>query len=298
MDRPAPYFLRAVPFFLSALLFVSALFTLFSPLPLLVFSFHASLWLVVLAFVVNLGLVTALAGWVSTFVYIVMVGPIVFLVPYLLVRKQASAQRTVSLVLLAMALLTASGIGLYSGIKKTNPLIEFKKEISLSVQQLKTMSGNDGADWEVSPEELEQNIVREFPSAAGIFAFIMAVSNLLLLLRLNPRRMRESLSFQLVELKSWKSPSHLVWPTILAGASIVFDWGVGSQIGLNVFKFLMAVYGLQGLAILASIFDAWKIQGLARTLIFTVLVVMLTPLVLALGFFDLWFDFRVKIRQI
>jgi hypothetical protein len=40
------------------------------------------------------------------------------------------------------------------------------------------------------------------------------------------------------------------------------------------------------------------IGGLGRILIFSVALFLALPLVLALGFFDLWFDFRKKFGQI
>jgi uncharacterized protein YybS (DUF2232 family) len=72
---------------------------------------------------------------------------------------------------------------------------------------------------------------------------------------------------------------------------------VVSDVSLNVFKFLMAIYALQGLSILAFAFDAWRVRGGFRALIYLLAVFFMMPLLLSLGFFDLWFDFRGKFRQ-
>ena len=59
----------------------------------------------------------------------------------------------------------------------------------------------------------------------------------------------------------------------------------------------MAIYALQGLSVLSFFFEAWNVRGLFRALIMVAGVLFMMPLVLSLGFFDLWFDFRSKIRQ-
>jgi uncharacterized protein YybS (DUF2232 family) len=59
----------------------------------------------------------------------------------------------------------------------------------------------------------------------------------------------------------------------------------------------MAIYAIQGLSILSFFFDVWRLKGVFRALGFVIGVVLMMPLVLSLGFFDLWFDFRSKFRQ-
>jgi hypothetical protein len=97
--------------------------------------------------------------------------------------------------------------------------------------------------------------------------------------------------------KNWKAPEWLLWPTILTGLFLLVDVGRISDISLNLFRLLMAVYAIQGLSILSFFFDQWKLRGVLRTAGFLVSVFLMLPLLLSLGFFDLWFDFRSKFRQ-
>jgi hypothetical protein len=58
----------------------------------------------------------------------------------------------------------------------------------------------------------------------------------------------------------------------------------------------MAIYALQGLAIVNYLFDVWGLKGFFRPLGYVLTVALLLPLVISLGFFDLWFGFREKFK--
>jgi hypothetical protein len=47
---------------------------------------------------------------------------------------------------------------------------------------------------------------------------------------------------------------------------------------------------------LSFFFDLWNIRGFFRAAGYLVSVFVMMPLLLSLGFFDLWFDFRAKFR--
>jgi hypothetical protein len=120
----------------------------------------------------------------------------------------------------------------------------------------------------------------------------------MLLLRLNPKGIRDLIGLEAGFFKKWKAPELLVWPTIVAGFLVVIDQGLVSEVGLNFFKFFMAIYVIQGLSILSFVFELWGVNGIIRTLCYGLSLMMMLPLVLSLGFFDLWFDFRSKFKQI
>jgi hypothetical protein len=114
-------------------------------------------------------------------------------------------------------------------------------------------------------------------------------------------RSKEEGGISLEGLRAWKAPEWLVWPTIAAGFILVFQSGGGpdplGDIALNLFKFLMAIYAIQGLCVMSSLMQTWNIRAGLRTGIMAFAVLLMLPLVLSLGFFDLWFDFRSKFRQ-
>jgi uncharacterized protein YybS (DUF2232 family) len=92
----------------------------------------------------------------------------------------------------------------------------------------------------------------------------------------------------------WKSPEVLVWPLIAAGFMVLVSNQTLTLIGLNLLIVLGAVYLLHGLAIVAFYFEKWKlpsiVRGIGYGLIFLQQLVSLV--VMALGLFDLWLDFR------
>jgi len=114
---------------------------------------------------------------------------------------------------------------------------------------------------------------------------------------LNPNGIRDRLGFDSSFLKKWKVSDFLVWPTIAAGFFTLLDVGLASDISLNLFRFFMAIYAIQGLSILSFIFDLCGFKGPIRWAGYFLSLTLMTPLILSLGFFDLWFDFRGKFRQ-
>lgn len=311
---PIPVALKAVPFFLSATLFFSGFFALFAPLPLLILALRSErsasvqrmwLWLATLT---NGLLLWFLAGPVSITAYAILIVPIALLLPEFLQRRY-SLTRVVGLTLLSILVVTLTGVGVYSWIKQVNPVLEIQTQLgaglnvlfeSLSEEARKSLLGT-GDPIEVA--DVQRAVIQELPSALGILALAMVWTNLLLVLRMNVGRIRERLGLDQGFFVRWRAPEWLVWPTIAAGGLLIFDFGGAAGMAgvavaaLNVFKFLMAIYAIQGLSVLSYFFESWGIRGMFRSLGYVIALMALLPLLLGLGFFDLWFDFRRKLRQ-
>ena len=73
MEKKIPFWIKWVPFLLSALFFMSAIFTLFAPIPLLLLRVRSGRFWMLLAALTNSALVYALAGKLSLAYYGVMV---------------------------------------------------------------------------------------------------------------------------------------------------------------------------------------------------------------------------------
>jgi hypothetical protein len=96
---------------------------------------------------------------------------------------------------------------------------------------------------------------------------------------------------------SWTVPAFLVWPSIVMFALLMFGTGIWSLIGANGFQMLMVLYFLQGISIVQFFFEVFKIDTIYRVLGFIACFTFFFQHVIALGFFDLWFDFRSKVKQ-
>ncbi|MDR3608049.1 MAG: DUF2232 domain-containing protein [Oligoflexia bacterium] len=305
--RSPPALLRILPFFLSALFFLSAFFAIFSPLPILLLAFRDYLpkyrplpWLALLT---NAALVYGVAGGASLLIYAVFIAaPTLVLIEVL--RRNQSIERAAVGALVAIVLAGAVALGGYSRVRRENPVAQIRQAMSSAIDQLaaslqQANSSKDSSEV-LEPadiEEWKQDAWVELPSAAAIIALVLVCVNLLLLVRMSPRDLRERLKIDSAYFLRWRAPDWLVWPTIASGVTVLFDLGLASEIGQNLFKFLMAIYALQGLSVMAFFFRYWKLARLLQVVGYIVAILLVMPLLLSIGFFDLWFDFRAKFRQ-
>lgn len=295
-----PVWLKVVPFFLSAFFFLSALFAVFAPLPLLFLRFRSGRRWAWGAAITNAAIVGLAAGRFSLALYAVFVAVLALVMSELLLRRR-SVERTAAYTLLAVIASGALVVAWHSHIHHVNPIQEFRNQVSMMVDYIQSaqLSGSGGKTMDpVEAEEWKRSVLVEFPSAIAVFALILVWANLATLLRVNPDGVREKLGLSATFLRDWKAPEWMVWPTIISGFFLIVDAGAVSTLSLNVFRFLMAIYAIQGLSILSFFFDVWNVRGFFRTLGFLVAIFLMMPLLLSLGFFDLWFDFRAKFRQV
>jgi len=295
----------AVPFFLPAALYLSVLFAVFSALPLVYAHLRFGRLAAIVCSITNMALVFILSGRSNAaafFVLAVVLAAAIAECVKLRLKVEWTTLFSVGVMLLVSALLLVS----YSHHYHINPFQKLDAFVGTLVDQVannvekykdsSTISSQDLDKFLVDPEMTKRNIIYELPSAITISLLILAVSNLLLLLRLNLQGARDLLKLDADFFKHWKSPEHMVWPTLAAGFCLVVEIPVLSEIALNIFKVLLAVYALQGLAIVNYLFDIWGVKGLFRPIGYAVALAILLPLVVVLGFFDLWLGFREKLK--
>ncbi|MEK6577857.1 MAG: DUF2232 domain-containing protein [Bdellovibrionota bacterium] len=299
-----PAWIKVSPYFLSGIFYLSAFFAVFAPLPLLVLGQKKSRGLLLLAICTNLVIVQIAGGFLSTVSYSIFVAVLALAMTEFLHRKMKieliALYTGVAMGLAALAFLVA-----HATYHQQTPYFAFKTEtrklVDSMIETLSVYMGGKEASTVVPPEtDIEvwkSTMVSEFPSAIGLFSLILIWVNLTLTLRINPEGIRERLGLKPTFLKEWKAPEFLVWPTILCGAVYIFSGGWGPIVALNILKVLLGVYAIQGLSLMSYFLDLWKIRGFLRSLAYMIVVFRLLPLVLGLGFFDLWFDFRAKFRQ-
>jgi len=124
------------------------------------------------------------------------------------------------------------------------------------------------------------------------FAFIVLI-NILYLRRRFPERRAEWLAIE--HLREWKSPEALVWGLIICGFSFFLPaLGLIQVIAFNLLVVISAYYFAQGLAVIGFFFHKNKVPRFLRGLTYVLIVFqqIFTLLVVGLGLFDLWGDFR------
>ncbi len=297
--KTVPVWLRLIPFFMSAVLFLSGFFAVVSPLPLLFMRVRGGLLLSLAALAANSGLVYGVGGRTSFLVYLPFVLVLAVALGELLVRG-IKLERAIALTLLAMAVVGGIQLGVNAHLQNMGIWASVKTQVfELADFVLQSLSSESRTAWlgNADPVEWKEALLLEMPSAVAILGLLLVWLNAMFLVKMNPNHLRERLGIDSSYFKRWKSPEYLLWPTIIAGFLVVIPAGVASDVAMNLFRFFMAIYALQGLSILSFVFEAWNVASFLRSVGYVVAVLLMMPLVLGLGFFDQWFDFRAKLRQ-
>lgn len=295
---------RLAPFFVSAALFLSGFFAVFSPLPFLILGVTMNLWWVLLAVGTNSLLVYFSSGPTVFQFYLLSVGSIGLVMPFL-IRRRIKVEAVIARTWIVQWCLVGLLIGAYALFRGLTPWEELKQVFSSFFDVLMTSLSPESREQIIQSfgggdagiAEWRRKTLSELPGALGIICLLLAWFNLRVLVTLNPNRFLSSVGLDRKVLDRWKNAEWLIWPTLLAWAVVIFTEGTTSDIALNIFKVLLAAYGIQGLAVLGSLFEAYKIRGLLRILLYSLVLIVMMPLLLSIGFFDQWFDFRSKFRQ-
>ncbi len=104
-----------------------------------------------------------------------------------------------------------------------------------------------------------------------------------------------SFFFEAGDLKEWKSPDHMVWFLLVPSLALFLPLGWPLRaMAANVVFICTVFYFFHGLAIVSYYFHYKKVPMFFRVLGYLLIIFeqVLTVLVIGLGFFDLWGDFR------
>jgi uncharacterized protein YybS (DUF2232 family) len=173
------------------------------------------------------------------------------------------------------------------------------KETAKSYIQILEKSGETPenlAAFRKSVEEAVPTIARIFPSFILISTLVGAVINFLavryLWLRFYSRKY-----FDGMDVSRWMLPDVIVWVLIASVGSIFFGPGVSQVLGMNLAIVLVFLYFLQGLSVVTHILKKKAFPKWVWIIVFILIPLnpMFFGLVVGMGLFDIWADFR-KIR--
>ena len=280
------------PFFLPAISFESAIFALVSPIPLFVLTLKNRLGVSLLALASNTVLVALIAPRNEALAALALWMTVGVFFPYL-IRKLGRIKASFVLSLLLAVSLIFGTLSYFAHKSGSDVIAYTKSEISSLIDTLSTYPDNPlkPAIEEHGRDAVQKQIVTELPSGIVIGLIMTLWINLLFASRLIPHFLSKGFW------SNYRNPEWLVWPTLVFAALFSFTDHALYYIGLNGMKILIVFYGFQGLSILSHLLNRYKIGGLGRALIFSIAVFVVMPVVLSLGFFDLWFDFRKKLSQ-
>jgi len=97
-----------------------------------------------------------------------------------------------------------------------------------------------------------------------------------------------------VNLRLWRTPDALIWVLIVAGFGLFLPLEAIALAARNLFLVVLGCYFCQGLAIVSYYLDRFRLPRGIRIAGFVLIAVqhLATAMVLALGVFDFWGDFR------
>lgn len=100
-------------------------------------------------------------------------------------------------------------------------------------------------------------------------------------------------------LLAFEAPPQLVWIAIASGAAALIQHNVGwlQVMGMNILNVMVAIYFLQGMAVVGHMFQTFKVSPFWQTIWYIILFVQLFPLVAFVGFTDFWFEFRTRTKK-
>ena len=150
---------------------------------------------------------------------------------------------------------------------------------------------------EDSLERIQYALVRILPSMVLVSTLFVSWTSLLFA---RPIFRSFALPYpDFVKLTTWSTPEKLVWGTIGCGVALMLPSTGIKLIGLNGILILMMIYFLHGIAIVAYFVDKKKFPRIARTFIYSLIAIqhVFALMVIGLGFFDLWVNFRKLDKQ-
>ena len=287
------WFLWAVPFFLPAFFFQTSLFAFISPLPFFIVTLKNRAWISLVALFTNASLLYAIDRDATLLTF-----PILFWfsigISFPFFIRHLKRVPTAFLLSYSIAILfLVTGVAFLAHTQHLGIVDYLKSEINLGIDHLMAVPDHPVKKWieEQGRTELVHQLMTELPSGIMIAVIICYWFNLLLVFRVVPGFLSRAFW------GSYRTPEWLVWPTVLCGALYLVSDHAFYYLGMNGLKVLLVFYGFQGLSIVTNFLNRRQIFGLIRVVIYGLLIFVLSPFAFALGFFDLWFDFRRKFGQ-
>ena len=141
--------------------------------------------------------------------------------------------------------------------------------------------------------QVVQTTLQFLPGLLFVSLGLIVLINIVFLCRRFPARRAQWLSIE--NFREWKGPEPMVWGVIACGF-VLFVPGLEFVriFALNILLVIGAAYFIQGLAIIAYFFHKNNVPRFLRGVTYVLIVFeqIFTLLVVGLGLFDLWGDFR------
>jgi len=135
-------------------------------------------------------------------------------------------------------------------------------------------------------------LVRIIPGLLVVFFMVITWLNLLMARSIFAKRGLPFPEFGTLTL--WKAPEMLVWGVILSGTLLLMPAGPLKMTGINGLLIFLTVFFFEGIAIVTFFFDKKKLPVILRIFFYSLIALQqfILLLVIGIGFFDMWINFR------
>jgi uncharacterized protein YybS (DUF2232 family) len=269
------------------------------PLPILFYRFKLgrSLGLLILAAVVLI--VIFVVGWssIGAVAFLFELGLVGLILPEVF-EMNLSVEKTVGITTGAVLATGAVMLALYSLLSTASPWAVVSDYLEKSVEMAIAMYREIDASEEKieilarSLEGILYLMLRIIPAIVIVTTLFVVWSNLLLARSL--LRSKELFCPDFGKLNQWKAPEHLIWVAIASGGLLLFAHPGIKMLGINGLIVIMMIYFFQGIAIVSFYFEKKQFPKVLRAILYGLIAMqqLLLLVVIAVGFFDVWFDFR------
>jgi len=190
------------------------------------------------------------------------------------------------------------GLIIYGNISNTgavNVISDYiGKNIELTISLYKEMGMPDDSIRMIveAKEEIRQILIRITPALFAAGFLFLGWLNFLVARGMLKRKSIHILSGE--PLNTWKTPEAMIWGIIGSFAFLLMPVGGLKIIGLNGLIIFMTIYFFQGIAIVSYYLEKKKIPVPLRVLFYGLIGLqqILTLIVVGLGIFDVWINFR------
>ncbi len=271
---------------------------LFIPLPILFYRSKLDRTAGVIIPVVSIMLFIVMAGGISV---IVLYFAELLLIGFVLaefIELDYSIEKTILYTCGAVLFTGIASLLFYSNISNTgiNALVSgyIAKNIELAMALYKDMEVSEENIHMISGslESVQYIFVRIIPALAIASTLFIAWANLLIA---KPLFKAKDISYpEFGHLRVWKVPEFVVWGIIGCGLMLILPDNAFKMFGLNGLIILMMIYFFQGIAILSFYFEKKQFPRMLRFFLYSLVALqqILLLIVIGLGFFDMWLNFR------
>ena len=218
-------------------------------------------------------------------------------------KRDFAIEKTVFYAVLVLLGMSVMALGVYCLAAGEEPLALVQNYVNTAVRE----SVKSYAEWGISQEQV--TLIRDNADVIArtvyhlLPAFTVMAAVLFMWINVLAGRMvlaRRSIGFpEFGDLTLWKIPDQMVWYVIASAALILVPVDRVQIAGLNLLLIFLFIYLFQGLSIINFFFLRKNVSVLIRGVFYFLIFAQhfLLLLVICLGFFDIWIDFR-KLNKI